>query len=158
MARTSAILVDVFMFRFPSFFPSTGRLASLVVKLPDETNGWPDAGLLLPDIERLRPHRAVGVGNQSVAARTKVTLHKRVSGDETVGLLLNCSGPATDHWRVDDPSVRSLLIEGIGLTDAETSRAIGGAMARSHGDWWTQRTCPGLGMPSGKRAGRRLRP
>jgi hypothetical protein len=100
MARTSAILVDVFMFRFPSLFPSTGRLAPLVVKLPDETNGWPDAGLLLPDIERLSPHRAVGGGNQSAPARTKVTLDKRVSGAETVGLLLNCSGPATDHWRV----------------------------------------------------------
>jgi hypothetical protein len=105
------------MFCFPSLLPSTGRLAQLVVKLPDETNGWPDAGLLLPDFERLSPHRAVGGGGQSVPARTKVTLDKRVGGEETVGLLLNCSGPATDHWRVDDPLVRSLLIEGIGQPD-----------------------------------------
>jgi hypothetical protein len=117
MARTSAILVDVFMFRFPSLLPSTGRLAPLVVKLPDETNGWPDAGLLLPDIERLSPHRAVGGGNQSVPARTNVALDKRMSGEEIVTLLLNCSGPATDHWRVDDQLVRSPLIEGIGRPD-----------------------------------------
>jgi hypothetical protein len=105
------------MFRFPSLFPSTGRLAPLAVKLPDGTNGWPNAGLLLPDIERLSPDRALGGGGQSVSARTKVTLDKRVSGEETVGLFLNCSRPATDHWRVDDPLVRSLLIEGIGRPD-----------------------------------------
>jgi len=34
---------------------------------------------------------ALNGGNQSMAARTKVTLDNRVSGEVTVGLLLDCS-------------------------------------------------------------------
>jgi hypothetical protein len=44
------------------------------------------ARLLMPDLESVRPDRAIGIGSKSVAAGMEVTVDERVGGKEVLGL------------------------------------------------------------------------
>ena len=41
----------------------------------------------MPDLERLGPDRAIGIGREEVAAWVEVAIDERVSGEEVLGLL-----------------------------------------------------------------------